>query len=86
MRIDKFINSVNITKRRAVAQDMLKNSAVLLNGVVAKPSKEVKVLDIITVLYLNRSIEYKILKIPLTKSIPKSLKSAYVEELQTEEL
>ena len=32
MRIDKFLNSVNITKRRSVAQDMISNKVVLING------------------------------------------------------
>ena len=47
MRIDKFINSTNLTKRRSVASDMLRHGIVFLNGVVAKPAKDVKVGDVI---------------------------------------
>ncbi|MBN2815963.1 MAG: RNA-binding S4 domain-containing protein [Campylobacterales bacterium] len=81
MRIDKFLNSVNITKRRSVAQDMLSNGVVLINDKVAKASKGVELGDIITINYLESSIKYKVLQIPTTKSTPKSLQNEYIEEL-----
>ncbi|MDX9813051.1 MAG: RNA-binding S4 domain-containing protein [Sulfurimonas sp.] len=81
MRIDKFLNSVNITKRRSVAQDMLQNGVVQINGVVAKPSKDVAIGSIITIEYLNGSKKYEVLKIPTTKSTPKSEQDEYVKEL-----
>ena len=81
MRIDKFLNSVNITKRRSVAQDMLTNKVVEINDVVVKPSKNVEVGDIITIRYLNEAKSYKVLKIPTTKSTPKSLQSEYIKEI-----
>ena len=55
MRIDKFLNSVNITKRRSIAQDMLSNKVVLINDKVVKPSKNVEVGDSITINYLESS-------------------------------
>ena len=81
MRIDKFMNAVNIVKRRSVAQDMLKNQVVLINGVVAKPSKEVKVGDTITIKYLKGDKSYEVLQIPTTKNIPKARMAEYVKEL-----
>ncbi len=81
MRIDKFLNSVNITKRRSVAQDMISNGVVEINGVVAKASKNVEVDSIITINYLNESKKYKVLQIPTTKSTPKSLQENYIKEL-----
>ncbi|MEF3191193.1 MAG: RNA-binding S4 domain-containing protein [Campylobacterales bacterium] len=81
MRIDKFLSTVNITKRRTVAQDMLAHQVVYLNGVLAKPSKDVKVGDIIEIRYLDRIVRYEVLKIPQTKTLPKSAKSEYVREL-----
>ena len=81
MRIDKFLNSVNITKRRSIAQDMLNNKVVLINGVVAKPSKNVEVGSIITINYLESSKKYEVLQIPATKSTPKSLQHEYIKEL-----
>ena len=79
MRIDKFLNSVNLTKRRSIAQDMLKNGVVELNGKVAKASKDVAVGDRITLNYLNGSKSYEVLAIPTTKSTPKSEQDKYIK-------
>ena len=81
MRIDKFINAVNLTKRRAVAQDMIKHDAVKLNGIVAKASKQVKIGDVIEFVYLESTETYEVLQIPTTKSIPKSKTDEYVKAL-----
>lgn len=81
MRIDKFLNSVNITKRRSVAQDMISNKVVLINGVVAKASKNVEVGSIISINYLDATKKYEVLKIPSTKSTPKSLQDEYIKEV-----
>ena len=81
MRIDKFLNSVNITKRRSVAQDMIANGVVLINDIVAKASKKVEVGSVISINYLQNTKRYEVLKIPTTKSTPKSLQSEYIKEL-----
>ena len=81
MRIDKYLNAVNITKRRAVAEDMLAHKVVFINGIAVKKAKEVKVGDIIEIKYLEYSDRFKILQIPTTKSTPKSKQSEYVEKL-----
>ena len=81
MRIDKFLNSVNLTKRRSIAQDMLKNGVVEINGKVAKASKDVAVGDTITLNYLNGSKSYEVLAITTTKWTPKSEQDTYIKEL-----
>ncbi len=81
MRIDKFLNSVNITKRRAIAEDMLEHKVVFLNGNAVKKAKEVKVGDIIEIKYLENSEKFKILQIPTTKSTPKSKIDEYVQRM-----
>lgn len=81
MRVDKFINSVNITKRRSIAEDMCKSKVVSVNEKIAKPAKDVKVGDIIKVTYLRGDVSYEVLQIPTTKSIPKSKKDEYIKEL-----
>lgn len=78
MRIDKFMNSVNLTKRRSIAEDMLANKVVFINDVAVKKAKEVKVGDIITLQYLEYSEKYEVLQIPTTKSTPKSAQGEYV--------
>jgi ribosomal 50S subunit-recycling heat shock protein len=81
MRVDKYLNSVNLTKRRSIALDMIKNKVVLINGKIVKPSKEVATGDEITLNYLNESKKYKVLQIPKTKTIPKSAQEDYVKEI-----
>ena len=81
MRLDKFLNATNITKRRKIAQDMCDSSVVLVNDKVAKSAKEIKVGDIITINFLESQKKYEILQIPTLKNIPKNLKSEYVREV-----
>ncbi len=78
MRIDKFLNSVNLTKRRSIAEDMLANKVIFINGLAVKKAKEVKIGDIIKMQYLEYDEEYEVLAIPKTKSTPKSAQGEYV--------
>ena len=82
MRIDKFLNAVNITKRRAVAEDMCDHKVVHINGQVAKKSKEIKVGDKIEIKYLEKSDLFEVLQIPKTKSTPKSKMAEYVKKVE----
>jgi len=82
MRIDKYLNAVNITKRRAVAEDMLAHGVVFINEQVVKKSKEVKVGDIIEIKYLERTEKFEVLQIPVTKSTPKSKMFEYVKKIE----
>lgn len=81
MRVDKFLSSVNILKRRSIAQDMCDNNAVSINGKISKSSKEVRVGDTITLHYLQYNKSYNVLAIPTTKSVPKSQSSEYFKEI-----
>ena len=60
---------------------MISNGVVLINGVVAKASKNVEEGSIITINFLESTKKYEVLKIPTTKSTPKSLQSEYIKEL-----
>jgi len=81
LRVDKFLNCVNITKRRAISEDMCKSGVVSINDIVVKPAKVVKTGDIITIKYLKYTAKYKVLEIPTTKTIPKSAQELYVKKL-----
>ncbi len=82
MRIDKFLNAVNITKRRAVAEDMLEHKVVFINNQAVKKAKEVKVGDLIEIKYLERSDKFEVLQIPTSKSTPKSKMEEYVKKIE----
>ena len=81
MRLDKFLSTVNLTKRRTVAQDMIRHQAVYVNGSVAKASRAVKTGDVIEFRYLDETRRFTVLDLPATKTIPKSDKEKYVREM-----
>lgn len=81
MRVDKWLASVNVIKRRTIATDMVKNGVVFINAIMAKPSKNVSIGDKITIKYLAEDKNYQVLAIPTTKTIPKSQKDLFVKEL-----
>lgn len=81
MRIDKFLNTTNITKRRAIAEDMCKSGVVFINDKQVKASKEVKIGDIISLQFHTHSDTYKVLALPSTKNIPKASQADFVEKL-----
>lgn len=63
MRIDKFLKVSRIIKRRTVAKDVCEDERIYINGKPVKPSKEVKIGDIVTVRFGNRSLSVKVLSI-----------------------
>ncbi|WP_297813488.1 RNA-binding S4 domain-containing protein [uncultured Helicobacter sp.] len=82
MRVDKFLNIVNITKRRAVAQDMLASGVIKINGIPIKASRNIQIGDIIEIKYLENSKFYQVLKIPEQKTIKKNESHLYYKEIQ----
>ncbi|PAF46891.1 hypothetical protein BKH41_08465 [Helicobacter sp. 12S02232-10] len=81
MRVDKFINTANIVKKRSLAQDMCESGVVFVNGSVVKSSRNVKIGDVIELKYLNGTKRYRVLEIPILKSIPKSQSQRYAIEI-----
>ncbi len=61
MRLDLFLKTSRLIKRRALARNMCDESRVLVNGISAKPAKEVKPGDIITVKFYSRIIDLEVL-------------------------
>lgn len=64
MRLDKFLKVSRLIKRRTVANEVSDTGRVLVNGNSAKPAKQLKVGDIITIEYANRKVEARVLKVP----------------------
>ena len=64
MRLDKFLKVSRLIKRRTVANDVSDMGRVLVNGTPAKPAKQLKENDIITIEYANRNVTVKVLKVP----------------------
>ncbi len=64
MRLDKFLKVSRLIKRRTVANEVSDKGRILVNGTVAKPSKQLKVGDIIQIDSAQRPIKAKILVVP----------------------
>lgn len=61
MRIDKFLKVSRVIKRRTVAQEACNGGRIEINGKPAKPAKEVKVGDVVTVTFGNNSMSFEVL-------------------------
>jgi ribosomal 50S subunit-recycling heat shock protein len=64
VRLDLFLKTSRLVKRRAVAQELCISGRALVNGRTARPAKEVKPGDDITLLFSTRRIEIEILALP----------------------
>ena len=60
MRLDKYLKVSRLIKRRQLAKDASNSERILLNGKIAKPSKEVKIGDVITIIFGKKIVEVKI--------------------------
>lgn len=66
MRLDKFLKVSRLIKRRTVANEVSDMGRVLINDNPAKPAKQIKENDIITIEYANRTVKAQVLKVPTT--------------------
>lgn len=64
MRLDKFLKVSRLIKRRTVANTVSEMGRVLVNGVSAKPAKQIKVGDIVEIEYSSRVEKVEILVVP----------------------
>ena len=60
MRLDKYLKISRLIKRRTMAKEASNNERILVNGQVAKPSKELKVGDHITITYGKKIVEVEV--------------------------
>ena len=64
MRLDLFLKTSRLVKRRTVAQEMCNAGRVLVNGSPAKSAKEVRPGDILRLSYASRTIDIEVLAVP----------------------
>ena len=61
MRIDKFLKVSRVIKRRTVAAEACSGGRIEINGKAAKPAKEVKSGDVVTVSLGSNSLTFEVL-------------------------
>lgn len=64
MRLDKFLKVSRLIKRRTVANKVSEQGRIYVNGVIAKPAKQLKVGDVITIVQADTEIKVRIVKVP----------------------
>jgi ribosomal 50S subunit-recycling heat shock protein len=85
MRLDKYLKISRLIKRRTLAKEASEGERVLVNGLVAKPSKEVKVGDLVTISFGKKELTVKITSlIDSTKKADASLMYELVSESNKE--
>ncbi|WP_334110074.1 RNA-binding S4 domain-containing protein [Thermodesulfitimonas autotrophica] len=60
MRLDKFLKVSRLIPRRAVAQDVLQEGLVTVNGRPAKPATRVKPGDVVVLSFGHRTIKFEV--------------------------
>ncbi len=70
MRLDKYLKTARILKRRTVSKELADQQRVYVNGRIAKPSTEVKPGDEVRILFGYRELTVRVLQTP--KQVSKS--------------
>ena len=73
IRLDKYLWAVRIFKTRSDAADAIRHNRVLVNDAYAKPSREVKVGDHITVRRERVTYSYKVLDLVSSRQPAKNV-------------
>ena len=73
IRLDKYLWAVRIFKTRSDAADAIRQNRVMVNDAYAKPSREVKVGDRITVRRERVTYRYKVLDLVSSRQPAKSV-------------
>ena len=63
MRLDKYLKVSRIIKRRTVANDACDNALVTVNDRPAKASYDVKVGDVISITFGERTVKVRVLEV-----------------------
>ncbi len=73
VRLDKYLWAVRIFKTRSDAAEAVRNNKVTVNGSTAKPSREVKIGDVIAVKRLPAIFSYKVVELVSSRQPAKNV-------------
>ena len=83
MRVDKFLKVSRLIKRRSVANEACNGTRVQINGKPAKPAHDVKVGDIIEILFGGNWLKVEVLS--LNEHAQKADAAALYKVIESEE-
>lgn len=61
MRLDKYLKVSRIVKRRTIANEAADGGRVEVNGKKVKPSFQLKIGDIVSIAFGNKTLKFKVL-------------------------
>ena len=64
MRLDKFLKVSRLIKRRTIANKVSEQGRIYVNDTIAKPAKQLKEGDIITIVQAQAEVKVKVLRVP----------------------
>ena len=73
VRIDKYLWAVRVFKTRSDAAEAVRNNRVLVNGSAVKPSREVRIGDVISVKRMPVTYEYKVVELVSSRQPAKNV-------------
>lgn len=65
MRLDKFMKTARLSKRRSEAHEALEHGRITKDGKPLKPGYQVKQGDVIEIHYATRYVTVRVLEVPL---------------------
>ena len=86
IRLDKYLWAVRIFKTRSDVADAVRNNKVTVNGSYAKPSREVKLGDVIAVRKQQVTYSYKVLDLVSSRQPAKNVPLYCLDITPQEEL
>lgn len=86
VRLDKWLWAVRVFKTRSDAADAIRSNRVLVNDAYAKPSREVKEGDIISVKKMPVTYRYKVLELVSSRQGAKNVPQYCLNITPQEEL
>ena len=84
MRLDKYLQTTGIIERRTLANEACKRGLVKVNGIEAKPTREILVDDLIEIFLAKREISVKVLQEIKGNSLKKTSRPEYFEIIKDE--
>jgi ribosomal 50S subunit-recycling heat shock protein len=83
MRLDQFLKLSRLVIRRSVAAEMCRAGAVQVNDTIAKPGREIKENDVITLRRRGEQIRARVVAIPVG-NVPKNQAASFYDILSVE--
>lgn len=84
IRLDKYVWSVRLTKTRSMATELISKGKILVNDQVVKPSREIKIGELIIVQKHSAKFEYRVLGL-LDRRVGAPLVKDYLSDETKEE-